>query len=445
VSWDSKVVWSEGMFLRAQHFQQNDRYLERLVRARTAGVRPYSWGISELRFNDALLKTGKFAVLACSGILDDGTPFSIPADTDAPAPLEIAEGVRNAIVYLTLPIRQPGAVEYAAADAGDAVARYQTFHFESADANLGADNTSRLQVAKLRCRFALEADDRAGYTSLALARIVEVRSDRQVVLDHQFIPPCLSCAASPLLAGFLSELEGMLHHRGTALAGRVSDAGGRGGSGEIADFLLLQVVNRYEPLLVHYAGLAELHPETFYGLAAEMAGELSTFTTKTRRPPSFPLYRHEDLTGSFAPVMASLRQSLSAVMSMSAIQIPLQLRKFGIRVAPITDRGLLNTAEFVLAVRAQVPSETLRRTFPNQVKIGPVEQIREIVGAAVSGIRVRALPVAPRQIPFHAATSYFELDRASPLWRQLETSGAFAIYLPGEFEGAEMEFWAIRG
>ena len=98
MSWDSKVVWSEGMFLRAQHFQQNDRYLERLVRARTAGVRPYSWGISELRFNDALLKTGKFAVLACSGILDDGTPFSIPADTDAPAPLEFAEGVRNAIV-----------------------------------------------------------------------------------------------------------------------------------------------------------------------------------------------------------------------------------------------------------------------------------------------------------------------------------------------------------
>ena len=28
MSWDNKVVWSEGMFLRPQHFQQHDRYLE---------------------------------------------------------------------------------------------------------------------------------------------------------------------------------------------------------------------------------------------------------------------------------------------------------------------------------------------------------------------------------------------------------------------------------
>ncbi|OZA85174.1 MAG: hypothetical protein B7X76_05695 [Azorhizobium sp. 39-67-5] len=37
---NGKVVWSEGMFLRAQHFQQQDRYLERLVRLRVEGL----WG-----------------------------------------------------------------------------------------------------------------------------------------------------------------------------------------------------------------------------------------------------------------------------------------------------------------------------------------------------------------------------------------------------------------
>ena len=86
MSLESKVVWSEGMFLRSQHFQQNDRYLERLVRARTAGIRPHAWGLAELRLNEALLKTGKFAVLACRGIFDDGTPFAIPDDTDPPPP-----------------------------------------------------------------------------------------------------------------------------------------------------------------------------------------------------------------------------------------------------------------------------------------------------------------------------------------------------------------------
>ena len=445
MSWDSKVAWSEGMFLRAQHFQQHARYMEHLVRARVSGVRPYAWGLSELRIDNDLLKTGKFAVASCRGVLDDGTPFSIPDDTDPPPPLDLAEAVRNSIVYLALPVRQPGTTEFAAPDVREAVTRYVTSEYEAMDANVGADNVSRLQVGKLRLRYALETEDRAGYSSLGVARVVEVRTDRQVLLDQHYIPPCLNCQASPVLTGFLTELQGLFHHRGSAIAERVADTGGRGGVGEIADFLLLQAVNRYEPLLTHCTGVAELHPESFYGLAVEMAGELATFTSKTRRPPIFPAYRHEELTRTFAPVIAELRQSLSAVLEQTAIPIPLQLRKYGIRVATLADRSLLNTAAFVLTIRADMPAETLRRNFPNQVKIGPVEQIRDIVGAAVSGIRVRALPVAPRQIPYHAGASYFELDKASPLWKQLATSGGFAIYLAGEFPQVDMEFWAIRG
>ncbi|MDG4584969.1 MAG: type VI secretion system baseplate subunit TssK, partial [Candidatus Competibacter sp.] len=45
MSWYSKVVWSEGMFLRPQHFQQQDRYLEALVRQSCRHLRPYDWGV----------------------------------------------------------------------------------------------------------------------------------------------------------------------------------------------------------------------------------------------------------------------------------------------------------------------------------------------------------------------------------------------------------------
>jgi type VI secretion system protein ImpJ len=143
--------------------------------------------------------------------------------------------------------------------------------------------------------------------------------------------------------------------------------------------------------------------------------------------------------------MAELRQSLSAVLEQTAIPIPLQERKYGIRVAPITDRSLLANASFVLAVKAEMPAETLRRNFPNQVKIGPVEQIRELVNVALPGITVRPLPVAPRQIPYHAGVTYFELDRSSTYWKQLSNSGGFAIHVAGDFPRLEMEFWAIRG
>src|SRR6266478_9206480 len=78
MSWDNKVIWSEGLFLRPQHFQQADRYIEKLVRSRVAALRPYPWGITELKLNRDMLSLGKFALLEARGVLEDGTPFSIP-------------------------------------------------------------------------------------------------------------------------------------------------------------------------------------------------------------------------------------------------------------------------------------------------------------------------------------------------------------------------------
>jgi type VI secretion system protein ImpJ len=277
-----------------------------------------------------------------------------------------------------------------------------------------------------------------------LARVIEVRADRSVVLDESYIPPLLCSEASGVLAGYLSQIEGLLHHRAEALAGRVSETTTRGAA-EIADYLLLQLCNRYEPLLTHLsATVSQLHPEAFYRVALSLAGELATFTETGKRPPVFPPYRHDDLHATFRPVMAALRQALSAVLEQTAVAIALQERKFGIRVGPILDRTLTTDATWVLAVKAQIPGETLRRNFPNQVKIGPVEQIRELINVALPGIAVRALPVAPRQLPYYAGTTYFELDRSGPYWAALSRSGGIAIHVTGEVPGLEMECWAIR-
>ena len=176
-----------------------------------------------------------------------------------------------------------------------------------------------------------------------------------------------------------------------------------------------------------------------------MAGELATFTEVTRRPNAYPAYRHDDLQRSFAPVVADLRRSLSAVIEQNAIPIPLQERRHGVRVGPIVDRSILRASTFVLTVQADMPTDQLQRLFPSQVKIGAVEHIRDLVNVLLPGIAVRALPVAPRQIPFYAGASYFELDRNSPHWQQMQASGGFAIYVSGDFPNLRMELWAIRG
>jgi type VI secretion system protein ImpJ len=445
MGWENKVVWGEGLFLQPQHLQQQERYVERLVRTSTTGTRPFHWGLSQLDLDTDKLTLGKFALRGAAGILPDGTPFSLPDDTDAPRPIDVGETVRNSTVYLMLPTRQAGGVETAPPEQVETVARYATAEHEAIDTNAGYQSTAMVPIGRLRLRLALEHESRAGFAAVGLARIVEVRADKSIVLDESYIPPVMNCAASGVLAGFLSQLQGLLHHRAEALAGRVSESATRGAA-EIADYLLLQLCNRVEPAMTHLSAIgAQLHPEDFYRVCVSLAGELSTFTETRKRPVVFPPYRHDDLHGTFRPVFAALRQALSAVLEQTAVPIQLQERKFGIRVGPIQDRSLVTDATWVLAIKAQIPAETLRRNFPNQVKIGPVEQIRELINVALPGIAVRALPVAPRQLPFYAGTTYFELDRSGPYWAALARSGGIAIHVAGDLPGLELECWAIRG
>jgi type VI secretion system protein ImpJ len=253
----------------------------------------------------------------------------------------------------------------------------------------------------------------------------------------------LRASAAPALATFVTELVALLHQRGDALSGRVA-ATGRGSAAEIADFLMLQAINRDEPLFAHHAASGVSHPEELYRACVALAGELATFTTPSKRGPAFPPYTHDNLRQSFDPVIAALRAALSVVLEQNAIPIPLEPKGYGLSVAAVADRRLYETAAFVLAARADVPAEDLRRRFPNQLKVGPVERIRDLVMSALPGVPVNAVPVAPRQIPYHAGFAYFELDQSHELWGQLKTSGGIALHVSGEFPGLTMEFWALR-
>lgn len=444
MSWNNRVVWSEGMFLRPQHFQQHDRYLENLLDGRCRSLVPLGWGFSELQLDGALLGQGKLAIVSARGVLPDGTPFNIPADDPAPAPLEIDDNLRNAEIYLALPLRRAGVRD--TVDEGEALggARYRSQVREVRDDNAAFESRAPVAVGGLGLRLLSAQDGLPEYAAIGIARVVERRADRSLLLDADYMPPALDVQAAAPLAAFRSELLGLLHQRAEALAGRVV-ASGAGGAAEIADFLLLQLVNRAEPLVAHLARLSPLHPEALYRELIALAGELATFTDSGRRASEFPAYRHDDLAGSFAPVMLALREALSAVIDSRATPIPIVEKAYGVHVAMLADKNLLDSASFVLVVRADVPSESLRSHFPQQVKVGSVEHIRDLVNLQLPGIALLSLPVAPRQIPFHAGSTYFELDRGSEHWKQLKNSGGFAFHIAGQFPGLNLAFWAIRG
>jgi type VI secretion system protein ImpJ len=439
----NRVIWSEGLFLQPQHFQQQDRYFERYVENRCHALVPHSWGFTEIEFERDLLQIGKVALRRLSGVFPDGTPFRLPDDDPLPVPIEIGPEIRDQRLHLAVPLRRPGELEVRRGASGEDLMRMDVREVQAANAAAIGGEPATLEVGALRTRLLLESASTEAYASVPLAHIVECRADRQVVLDENFIPAVLQVRASSRLASMAAELLGLFHQRAEALAGRVA-ATGRGAASELADFLMLQALNRYAPLLGHLADGGLVHPEGLYQFCVAAAGEFATFTTTAKRPPRFPGYRHDRLRESFEPVVVSLRESMSKAMTPIAISIPLEKRKFGVSVAIVPDKSLFASAVFVLAARADGPAENVRQRFPAQVKVAPAEKIGDLVRQGLPGIPVVAIPVAPRQIPFHAGYAYFELNQTHELWDQLKDSGGVAVYVSGDFPGLAMELWAIR-
>ena len=124
MSLDSKVVWSEGMFLNPQHFQQQDRYIERYIDRKCIAYGSNAWGLQELEIDHQLLKLGKISLLRASGIFPDGTPFSFPATDESPSVIDVPTGLHNTLVYLAVPVKRPGAVDVLSKNNTQGLARY---------------------------------------------------------------------------------------------------------------------------------------------------------------------------------------------------------------------------------------------------------------------------------------------------------------------------------
>ena len=441
-----RVVWSEGMFLRTQHFQQQDRWVEAYVQGALSGLVGHGWGFRRLELNTALLATGKVAIASADGRLPDGTPFAIPDGGDHPAPYQTTEATREGVVHLCLPAQQPGAPEVDAEGQPPSGARYRGRVMELKDTVAGLDSRAPLELARPVFTLRHERDELGGLVTLGTARIKSREADGSVVLDTDYIPPSLSIEAHPAFGGFLAELEGKLESIAAARVGYILNPLARG-AGEVQDLLVLELANRAKPQVVHLREQGNLHPERLYQYLVGLAGEMATYGAGDRRPPAFATYRHPEPALAFQPLFATIRQLLVGLARIEgkAVPVPLRVHKSGVRTTTEeTTPELFKAAGFVLAVRAAMPAEQVRGRFPRLAVIGPAEEFNDLWTSRLRGIGVEPLPVAPRQIPFHAGMTYFELDRGNAYWQRLPRSAGLVVAVEGEWPDLQVECWAIR-
>ena len=367
-----------------------------------------------------------------------------PGETDHPPPLDLPDSARNAVVYLALPIRQAGAVEVADSDDRGPLRRAAVRGLRHALGLAAARRTAGRPAAP-----ALPARDRrARRLSCASAwpGSSEVTADRRVVLDEHWIPPSLVCSAAPPLAGLIAELAGMLNQRGEALAARLTAPGTRGRRRGRR----FPAAADDQPLAEAAGALGRRRPTSIPRLFTRSscrwrASSPPSPRRRAGRTPIRPIVmttcsaasrRWSPICGARCPRCSSRRRS----------QIPLQERRYGVRVGPIIDRSILRASSFVLTVQADVPTETVAAAVPlaGQDRRGrayPRTGQRGHAGyrgAAAAG-RAAAAAVLCRRARISSSTA------PARIGSRCRSSGGFAIHVSGDFPNLRLELWAIRG
>ena len=188
----NRVIWSEGLFLQPQHFQQQERYFERYVETRCQAARPAQLGLHRDRVRTRFSEHRQGRAAAWRG--------RVPR--------------RHAV---------PDARRRSAADAdrhrtgrprSDSVSRGAAAPRRRARRRAGMRaRTNWCGMTCARCRRAMRrraeetrrcskwgrcargccwrATSRQAYACVPLAHVVECRADKQVVLDDNFIPTVL--------------------------------------------------------------------------------------------------------------------------------------------------------------------------------------------------------------------------------------------------------------
>jgi type VI secretion system protein ImpJ len=210
-----KVVWQEGMLLRPQHFQHNDRYYDSQMKTRTQLLGTYTYGFINLEIDLQFLNMGKLVISRAAGILPDGSLFELDGNSE-PLALDVPPNTGATPIFMALPLVTGNHIEARRPEQSDVLTRYTTYEVEVSDSNAGDDNSSQINCARPDFRLLLgEQQTDQAYVKLKVCEILDTSPDGVISLDPNFVPPTFRTHASVYLLSCLKEVISMLALRAT--------------------------------------------------------------------------------------------------------------------------------------------------------------------------------------------------------------------------------------
>lgn len=424
------VRWKEGMFLRPQHFQQFDLYLQSREANRVRALERDAWGLLHLDVDEDALSNFVVDVTGLRAILPDGSLVDVPGNariasrsfetlaSEVGRPLAVSVGVRAHDDRGPLVAEEGGRP-------GDA--RFSAAVDDRHDLDTGRDAAP---IERLRYDLRLFLGDEAtdGYGTLPLARLVRTgETGRPVRFDPAFSPPALTVAASPVL-----------HEAGRAVVERLSvvlrDLGQMRGGNDPDPLILYYGLSGSLPVLREMVRTGQVHPRQLYHELARLAGALFYRDREGRMAEEVPAYDHREP----APVFLRLRQ-LIVDLSEIVIRQPYRrcpMEREGDRYAvTMPEEARQPGARFFVEVHADSSRERVP-TLLQVAKFSHPGRLETLRINAMPGVPTEPQPGAPPELPVGQTGNFFRLKHEAPEWTTHVAAegqlGAFILGAPDD-------------
>ena len=171
------TAWVDGILIKPQHFEQQERAFDNRVIQSLHYIQPYLWGIDNAVVNVDLLTQGKIQFTALSGRFQDGTVFDLTANMLARLSLDIDEPIANEIIYLGLPTND------FVSEAADATRRFVLEEIQTTNTLTPTEPTTPVLVRQLNLSLLRAQQNREAYLQLPLLKIK--KSDPEAKVEEE--------------------------------------------------------------------------------------------------------------------------------------------------------------------------------------------------------------------------------------------------------------------
>ncbi|AXX84630.1 type VI secretion system baseplate subunit TssK [Aliarcobacter skirrowii] len=436
-----RVIWREGLFIRPQHFQQNDRHFDLEIMNRTKSLISNNWGFFKLEIDEHLLNSGKILIKHASGIFQDGTLFEVNSQNNTLL-VDITSKDVNKILYLSLPIYIPQSDEIHFDEHKNIQTRFKSRTLSNVpNINTGESSNCELLVADYNYKLSFE-EELDSYVSLPVCKVSDISISGTISLDKEFSPIFLYFNFSNLLLSQMKELLSSITFRAEKLSEKITNTVMK--TTEIGDYLLLQLLNKVESELNFLLTQDKVHPERIFFILVSFTSELAVFMKKEKRLLSQINYNHQKQHESFKNLLQELKSMLVVVLEQNSIVLPINKAKYGIYVASINSKDMIDNSTFVFSVSSDISSNKVREILEVSLKFGTVETIRNLVNYHLVGYQLKPLSNAPKEIPYKVNHLYFKLELNEENIEELKRSSGFAFHLSTEIPNIEFTLWAIK-